>query len=107
MSNGICYYTGCQKVRGSIVVFKPRVDITSLSLYVLDILTVFAPTDEAFKMVPKHVLEYLGKNKTALQELLMYHAAPDMKVYFIGDRVTSIFLRNMTSSWRTANEMVA
>ena len=51
-----------------------------LPVRVSDTLTVFAPNDEAFRMVPMHVLEYLGKNKTALQELLMYHAAPNMAV---------------------------
>ena len=45
-----------------------------------DTLTVFTPNDEAFRKLPMHVLEYLGKNKTALQELLMYHAAPNMDV---------------------------
>ena len=39
-----------------------------------------APTDEAFRMLPKSVLEYLGKNMTALMEVLMYHAIPDSEV---------------------------
>ena len=58
---------------------KDSLKLLELTLHISDILAVFTPSDEAFKMVPKHVLEYLGKNKTALQELLMYHAAPDMK----------------------------
>lgn len=35
--------------------------------------TVFAPTDAAFAKVPKKTLKALGKNKAALQQVLLYH----------------------------------
>jgi uncharacterized surface protein with fasciclin (FAS1) repeats len=35
--------------------------------------TVFAPTDAAFAKVPKKTLAALGKNKAALQQVLLYH----------------------------------
>ena len=40
-----------------------------------DELTVFAPTDEAFKKVPKKTMEFLAKpeNKDKLADLLKYH----------------------------------
>ena len=36
-------------------------------------LTVFAPTDAAFKAVPKATLAKLGKNKALLKRVLLYH----------------------------------
>ena len=36
-------------------------------------LTVFAPTDAAFEKVPKATLAKLGKNKTLLKRVLLYH----------------------------------
>ena len=36
-------------------------------------LTVFAPTDAAFAMVPKATLAALGKNKAELKAVLLYH----------------------------------
>jgi uncharacterized surface protein with fasciclin (FAS1) repeats len=36
-------------------------------------LTVFAPTDAAFKAVPKATLQKLGKDRTALRRVLLYH----------------------------------
>lgn len=36
-------------------------------------LTVFAPTDAAFAKVPKKTLAALGKDKKALQNVLLYH----------------------------------
>ncbi|HRF59709.1 MAG TPA: fasciclin domain-containing protein [Fimbriimonadaceae bacterium] len=35
--------------------------------------TVFAPTDDAFKKVPKATLEALGKDKNLLKRVLTYH----------------------------------
>lgn len=35
--------------------------------------TVFAPTDDAFKKVPKEALEALGKDKDKLKKVLTYH----------------------------------
>ena len=37
-------------------------------------LTVFAPTDAAFKAVPKATLAKLGKDRAALRRVLLYHA---------------------------------
>jgi uncharacterized surface protein with fasciclin (FAS1) repeats len=37
--------------------------------------TVFAPTDAAFKKVPKKTLKALGKNKAKLKAVLLYHVA--------------------------------
>jgi uncharacterized surface protein with fasciclin (FAS1) repeats len=34
---------------------------------------VFAPTDAAFKAVPKQTLERLAKNRAALRRVLLYH----------------------------------
>jgi uncharacterized surface protein with fasciclin (FAS1) repeats len=36
--------------------------------------TVFAPTDKAFRKVPKRTLRALGKDKAALRRVLLYHA---------------------------------
>ena len=36
-------------------------------------LTVFAPTDAAFKAVPKETLDSLAKNRAALRRVLLYH----------------------------------
>jgi uncharacterized surface protein with fasciclin (FAS1) repeats len=36
-------------------------------------LTVFAPTDAAFRAVPKATLAKLAKNRTALRRVLLYH----------------------------------
>ena len=36
-------------------------------------LTVFAPTDAAFRAVPKATLERLAKNRAALLRVLLYH----------------------------------
>ena len=36
-------------------------------------LTVFAPTDAAFRAVPKATLERLAKNRAALRRVLLYH----------------------------------
>lgn len=38
-------------------------------------LTVFAPTDAAFKRVPKATLSRLGSNKALLRSVLLYHVA--------------------------------
>ena len=38
-------------------------------------LTVFAPTDAAFAKVPKATLAALGKNKSLLKSVLLYHVA--------------------------------
>jgi uncharacterized surface protein with fasciclin (FAS1) repeats len=38
-------------------------------------LTVFAPTDAAFKRVPKATLAKLGSNRALLRSVLLYHAA--------------------------------
>jgi uncharacterized surface protein with fasciclin (FAS1) repeats len=38
-----------------------------------DILTVFAPTDEAFEAFPEGALEYLLANTDMLAEVLLYH----------------------------------
>lgn len=38
-------------------------------------LTVFAPTDAAFKRVPKATLNKLGSNKALLRSVLLYHVA--------------------------------
>ena len=38
--------------------------------------TVFAPTDEAFKKVPKDTLDALLKDKKALTSVLTYHVVP-------------------------------
>jgi uncharacterized surface protein with fasciclin (FAS1) repeats len=35
--------------------------------------TVFAPTDAAFRKVPKKTLNALAKNKAALEQVLLYH----------------------------------
>jgi uncharacterized surface protein with fasciclin (FAS1) repeats len=37
--------------------------------------TVFAPTDAAFRKVPKKTLKALGKDKAKLQAVLLYHVA--------------------------------
>jgi uncharacterized surface protein with fasciclin (FAS1) repeats len=37
--------------------------------------TVFAPTDAAFKKVPKKTLKALGKDKAMLKSVLLYHVA--------------------------------
>jgi uncharacterized surface protein with fasciclin (FAS1) repeats len=37
--------------------------------------TVFAPTDKAFREVPRRTLRALGKDKAALRRVLLYHAA--------------------------------
>src|SRR5687768_17787692 len=37
--------------------------------------TVFAPTDAAFKKVPKRTLTALGQNKAMLKSVLLYHVA--------------------------------
>jgi uncharacterized surface protein with fasciclin (FAS1) repeats len=37
--------------------------------------TVFAPTDAAFKKVPKKTLNALGKDKAKLKSVLLYHVA--------------------------------
>ena len=37
--------------------------------------TVFAPTDTAFKKVPKKTLKALGKDKAKLKAVLLYHVA--------------------------------
>ena len=37
--------------------------------------TVFAPTDAAFKKVPKKTLKALGKDKAMLKAVLLYHVA--------------------------------
>ena len=37
--------------------------------------TVFAPTDTAFKKVPKKTLKALGKDKAKLRAVLLYHVA--------------------------------
>jgi uncharacterized surface protein with fasciclin (FAS1) repeats len=37
--------------------------------------TVFAPTDAAFKKVPKKTLNALGKDKAMLKSVLLYHVA--------------------------------
>jgi uncharacterized surface protein with fasciclin (FAS1) repeats len=39
--------------------------------------TVFAPTDKAFRAVPKRTLRALGKDKAALRRVLLYHAVGD------------------------------
>jgi uncharacterized surface protein with fasciclin (FAS1) repeats len=36
--------------------------------------TLFAPTDKAFRKVPKRTLRALGKDKGALRRVLLYHA---------------------------------
>jgi uncharacterized surface protein with fasciclin (FAS1) repeats len=36
--------------------------------------TVFAPTDKAFRKVPKRTLSALGKDEAALRRVLLYHA---------------------------------
>jgi uncharacterized surface protein with fasciclin (FAS1) repeats len=38
-------------------------------------LTVFAPTDVAFKRVPKATLDKLGSDKALLRSVLLYHVA--------------------------------
>lgn len=38
--------------------------------------TVFAPTDAAFKKVPKATLAALGKDPAALKRVLLYHVVP-------------------------------
>jgi uncharacterized surface protein with fasciclin (FAS1) repeats len=38
--------------------------------------TVFAPSDEAFKAVPKATLDALGKDKELLKSVLSYHVVP-------------------------------
>ena len=38
-------------------------------------LTVFAPTDAAFKKVPKATLAKLGRNRALLKSVLLYHVA--------------------------------
>ncbi|MEJ6007540.1 fasciclin domain-containing protein [Paucibacter sp. AS339] len=40
-------------------------------------LTVFAPSDEAFKTVPAKTLEALSQDKTQLQALLNFHLVPN------------------------------
>ena len=39
-------------------------------------LTVFAPTDAAFKMVPKPTLNKLLRNRSQLRRVLLYHVVP-------------------------------
>ena len=39
-------------------------------------LTVFAPTDAAFKKVPKATLNKLLRNRAALRRVLLYHVVP-------------------------------
>jgi uncharacterized surface protein with fasciclin (FAS1) repeats len=39
-------------------------------------LTVFAPTDAAFKMVPKPTLNKLLRNRAQLRRVLLYHVVP-------------------------------
>jgi uncharacterized surface protein with fasciclin (FAS1) repeats len=36
-------------------------------------MTVFAPTDAAFRAVPKATLQKLGKDRAALRRVLLYH----------------------------------
>ena len=38
--------------------------------------TVFAPTDAAFRKVPKRTLAALGRNRAQLRAVLLYHVAP-------------------------------
>src|SRR5690349_14654700 len=38
--------------------------------------TVFAPSDDAFKAVPKATLDALAKDKNRLKEVLAYHVVP-------------------------------
>jgi uncharacterized surface protein with fasciclin (FAS1) repeats len=38
--------------------------------------TVFAPTNAAFKKVPKETLDELAKNKSMLKSVLLYHVLP-------------------------------
>jgi len=38
--------------------------------------TVFAPTDAAFRKVPKSTLSALGQDKAALRKVLLYHVVP-------------------------------
>lgn len=42
-------------------------------LFSLGPFTVFAPTNEAFAKLPPKVVEFLKKNKEALQEVLKFH----------------------------------
>jgi uncharacterized surface protein with fasciclin (FAS1) repeats len=80
--------------------------------------TVFAPTDAAFAKVPKKTLAALGKNKAALQQVLLYHvvkgSVPASKVVKLrsaktveGQRVTirvrkgSVYLNGTTKVVKT------
>ncbi|OWF49283.1 Transforming growth factor-beta-induced protein ig-h3 [Mizuhopecten yessoensis] len=42
--------------------------------------TIFGPTDDAFTKLPRVIIDYLKKNKTALQDVLKYHVVSG-KVY--------------------------
>ncbi|XP_033757103.1 transforming growth factor-beta-induced protein ig-h3-like [Pecten maximus] len=42
--------------------------------------TVFGPTDDAFSKLPRAIIDYLKRNKTALQDVLKYHVVSG-KVY--------------------------
>lgn len=81
-------------------------------------LTVFAPTDAAFRAVPKATLAALGKDKAALRRVLLYHVVkgnvPASRVVglrsaktlagpTIGIRVTggSVFLNRSTKVVKT------
>ena len=52
--------------------------------------TVFAPTDAAFKKVPKKTLVALGKNRAKLRAVLLYHV--------VAGKVTSDQVVNLTSA---------
>jgi len=54
-------------------------------------LTIFAPTDEAFKNLDPSVLTYLQNNPKVLQEVLLYHVITDTTLYSIGMRHSMVF----------------
>jgi len=54
-------------------------------------ITVFAPTDAAFKKLNPQVLSYLGSHPKALSEVLLYHVVNRLTLYSVGMRHAMIF----------------
>jgi len=54
-------------------------------------ITVFAPLDEAWEDLDDEIVEYLEKNPTLLEEVLLYHVVQDTTLYSIGMRHSMTF----------------
>lgn len=70
-------------------------------------LTVFAPTDEAFKTVPAATMDKLSKDPELLKSVLSYHVVPaSLKSSAIGDNMQSTSLQGAKLSISKAGDYV-